>query len=271
MYNLAGKVDRLQQKYDELSQKYGLEKRLIYEMDGVDREYPVWGYVSRVTGPAVWVASGIHGEETAGPMAIAKGIELIGQMAQRIPMVVMPLLNPVGMVRNWRYFNESRDHKMGSSVGDMSHVMVNLQSGKRWAEEPANRYAAALARMCTDLAAIYPPRVVFDHHEDEMAIGSYVYPLGDRQSVDVARKLVERMSQFTKAADKLETRFGEKIEAGIVIAEASSSFDDLVIQNLGAKGAWTIETPTGLEIERRIQAHTAVMKRYEEIFGDYRG
>lgn len=266
VYRGEREIGELQLKHEELSLKFGFTKQEIYKMDERGENYSAWAFISHKRGQSIWVISGIHGEETAGPLAIADGIQLIAQIAEEIPVVVMPLLNPFGMDRDWRYFNEPRDYNKGSSVGDMSHVMIDFLTGKKWAEKPENRYAEALAIASASIANTHSPQVMFDHHEDEMASGGYIYPLGSNQDEEMAEMILLKMSQFLPITDREKTRFGEEIMGGVVKAEPSSSFDDFIVQNLRAKAAFTIETPTWPSIGIRVQAHLAVMKCYKQIF-----
>ncbi len=56
-------------------------------------------------GEACWILSGIHGEEPAGPNAIAASIDAIAALGERQAVVLLPLNNPHGYVNNWRYLN----------------------------------------------------------------------------------------------------------------------------------------------------------------------
>jgi hypothetical protein len=56
-------------------------------------------------GKAVWILAGMHGEEPAGPNAIAASIEAIAELGAKRAVVLLPLNNPHGYARNWRYLN----------------------------------------------------------------------------------------------------------------------------------------------------------------------
>jgi hypothetical protein len=85
---------------------------------------------SPVSGPATWIISGIHGEEAAGPNAIAAAIDDIAKLGEHRPVVLIPLSNPHGYVRNWRYLNSPvwSENIDAQSVGDSSHLLPDPEN-----------------------------------------------------------------------------------------------------------------------------------------------
>ena len=47
---------------------------------------PILGFRTRLKGDALWIIAGIHGEEPAGPNAIAKNIRFLNKLAKKIPI-----------------------------------------------------------------------------------------------------------------------------------------------------------------------------------------
>src|SRR3989344_6132050 len=82
------------------NQKFMMKKR--------QRSVPILAFRTKRRGPALWIISGIHGEEPAGPNAIADNIGFLNDLAQKIPIVLFPLCNPAGYVKNWRYANRKK-------------------------------------------------------------------------------------------------------------------------------------------------------------------
>jgi hypothetical protein len=72
---------------------------------GTTVELPIIALRSPRSGDAMWILSGIHSEEPAGPNAIAEAIDDIAALGERLPVVLVPLCNPHGYARNWRYLN----------------------------------------------------------------------------------------------------------------------------------------------------------------------
>jgi len=116
---------------------------------GTDIALPIIALRSPSCGPAAWFLSGIHGEETAGPNALAAAIDELGVLGQEVPVVILPLNNPHGYARNWRYLNvpvydESVD---GQSVGDSSHLLPDVANpGEARAATASSPEADAITR-----------------------------------------------------------------------------------------------------------------------------
>jgi hypothetical protein len=92
---------------------------------GRDHALPIIALRTPQAGKAVWILSGIHGEETAGPNAIAASIDAIAELGRRRAVVLLPLNNPQGYVHNWRYLNTATwsPDVDEQSVGDSSHLL----------------------------------------------------------------------------------------------------------------------------------------------------
>jgi hypothetical protein len=183
-------------------------------------------------GPALWILTGIHGEEPAGPNALAENIPvLIGLQRKGIALVVLPLLNPLGYQRNWRYpdaavYSETRP---GSSVGDSEHLLPG-PDGKARRPAPACRQAAALTARVVELSREYPPRLALDLHEDNLLEKGYVYTQGRSGAEDPAARalmglLHERGFPVLREG---KTRFGETVKEGIVHVTQDGSIDELL-------------------------------------------
>lgn len=245
---------------------------------GTARPLPVIALRSPAHGPAIWILSGIHGEEPAGPNAIAAAIEDIAALGDRRPVVLMPLLNPQGYARNWRYLNvavysESID---GHSVGDSSHLLPSP-------EDPARPRAAAASSAEADAitayvlrhVADYPPVTSIDLHEDDLIHQGYVYSQGaagaaDPLAIDAVSVLKEHGIPIKIDG---ETRFGEPIVGGIIGPVTDSSIDELMSMSTvlaggcrrpgpAARTVLVFETPAAaIPIGRRIEAHTALLRR----------
>ena len=99
-------VEALYRAYTSLLQK-GWQLDIITQSQPPGREYalPVIALRTPRSGEAVWIIAGIHGEEPAGPNAIAAAIEDIAALGKQRAVVLMPLNNPQGYTHNWRYLN----------------------------------------------------------------------------------------------------------------------------------------------------------------------
>ena len=243
---------------------------------------PIVALRSPGRGAAVWILAGIHGEEPAGPNAIAETIADISALGRKRPIVLLPLLNPQGYARNWRYLNvpvysETID---GQSVGDSSHLL-------RSPEDPDHARAAAASSAEADAItafilrqlAEYPPAYSIDLHEDNLIGEGYVYSQGAKGAADPLA--IEAVAVLKAAGVPIkmsgETRFGEPIAGGIIGPVVDSSIDELMSSATviaggrpapgpAAKTVLVFETPAAaLTLPRRVAAHAALIRRLAEL------
>jgi hypothetical protein len=246
--------------------------------EGTDAALPVIALRSPVAGPAVWILSGIHGEEPAGPNAIARAIDDIARLGARRPVVLLPLLNPHGYARNWRYLNvavysETID---GDSVGDSSHLLPDpADAGRARSPAASSPEAVAITAYVLARSADYPPRASIDLHEDNLIDQGYVYSQGAAGAADplaIAAVGVLRAHGIPLKQDG-ETRFGEPVAGGIIGPVTDSSIDELMSAATVIAGGCArpgpaaptvlvFETPAAaLSFQRRVDAHTALLRR----------
>jgi len=233
-------------------------------------------------GPALWVLTGIHGEEPAGPNAVVANLAALAQLASKgVPLVIMPLLNPLGYQRNWRYPDAAvySETKPGSSVGDSDHLLPGEGGGPR-RETPACRQAGMLTAGVLELARDYPPLLSLDLHEDNLLEAGYLYSQGERGADDpVAREIVALFlrNQFPILMEGT-TRFGEAVKRGIVGGVKDGSIDELLSAPTVIVGRSPQKGPAGhsvLVLETssmntlladRIKVHTAVIASLDSLW-----
>lgn len=242
-------------------------------------------------GPALWILAGIHGEEPAGPNALARSTAPLAALARAgVPMVVIPLANPRAYARNWRYPNTSeRDWQgPGYSVGDSEHLLPDLGAGTRVRAAAAKGpETAALTGYVLGLSADYPPLLALDLHEDALATAGYVYiqaPVSGESAVatEVVRLLQANGTPLLMAGT---TRFGEPVERGLSTRDAEGrpfrdgSIDELLsapwvfrdgTMTPGPSGrtVLVVETPAdaGTPLEQRVAAHAAILARVADLW-----
>lgn len=241
-------------------------------------ELPIIALRSPQAGPAVWILSGIHGEEPAGPIAVASAIDDLIKFGERHPVVLIPLCNPHGYARNWRYLNVAvySETVEGQSVGDSSHLLPDADDPAvpraRTASSPE---ADALTRYILNTADNYPPLYSIDLHEDDLIHEGYVYSQGEQGADDPLAIEAIRVLQENGVPIKMDgqTRFGEEIVGGIIGPVIDSSIDELMsAANIVVDGrpqtgpqAQTVlvfETPAeALTLERRTAVHASLIRR----------
>ena len=244
---------------------------------GTTAGLPIVALRSPKTGPALWILAGIHGEEPAGPNAVAAAIDDIGRLGEHRAVVLLPLLNPQGYARNWRYLNvatysESVD---GQSVGDSSHLLPA-------AGDPARARAAAASSPEADAItawilarqADYPAWISLDLHEDNLIDEGYVYSQGAHGATDELAKVAVAVLREHGVPIKMggATRFDEPIENGVIGPVTDSSVDELMSarevvaggarrRGPGAETVLVLETPAAaLPLPQRVAAHAALLR-----------
>jgi hypothetical protein len=235
-------------------------------------------------GKSIWILSGIHGEEPAGPNALSEpaSIEFMLKLGKNIPLVLLPLCNPLGYTRNWRYVNQEEwsEYSEGQSVGDSEHYLKGLKDPHfpRRAG-PICKEAEFLTRYVVENSRKYKPLMSFDFHEDNLLSKGYVYSQGKYGQEDSVAKGIVRtlMKSGVEIQKNGETRFGEKIINGVVGNEQpDGSIDELLVtkeiivnHNLydkpAARTSVVIETPAkAMSLDKRRGAHMDVLFSLEK-------
>ena len=245
---------------------------------GTQAPLPVLALRSPKRGPAVWILAGIHGEEPAGPNALALAIDAIADLGERRPVVLLPLLNPHGYARNWRYLNVATYSEKidGASVGDSSHLLPRADNASQpRATEPSSLEADAVTAYVLHLSKDYPPIHSVDLHEDNLIHEGYVYSQGTQGERDLIAIAAVGVLRENGVPIKLsgKTRFDEPVSGGLIGPVADSSIDELmsatriVVDGVARPGpaartVLVLETPAAaLPLPRRIAAHAAFIRR----------
>jgi hypothetical protein len=251
---------------------------------GTGQALPIIALRTPQAGEAVWILSGIHGEETAGPNAIAESIAAIAALGRHRPVMLLPLNNPHGYARNWRYLNTPTYSAEidGQSVGDSSHLLLDsARPGSARAPAPSSAEAGALTAYMLKLAERYPPGWSIDLHEDNLIDEGYVYSQGELGAEDPLAVLAVRLLRDHDIPIKLggETRFGEPIQGGIIGPVTDSSIDELMSaqtvivdghERAGprARTVLVFETPAAaVGLPRRVAAHAALLRMLADELG----
>jgi hypothetical protein len=285
---LAAIMDR----FDTLATAHGWLAETIYAYpDMPDEVIRVWRTPHE--GEALWILSGIHGEEPAGPNAVAANLASLTQLADSgVPIVLIPLANPRAYRHHWRYPNTpERDWKKGGgySVGDAEYLLPDLsRDGKPRAAQAPGPETRALTQHVLRLAERYPPRLVLDLHEDELSTeGGYIYSQGRQAEDNPAGTEIIRLLQATgiPLRQSGKTRFGETIVQGVISRDdqggpiRDGSIDELLaatdvyvggrmVRGPSAHTVIVVETPAfaGSRFDLRVAAQGAVVQHVAELW-----
>ena len=278
-------VEQLASRFQSLATDHGWRQETIHAYAGED-DLQIRSWTTTRRGEALWILSGIHGEEPAGPNAIARNLASIVELADSgVPVVLIPLCNPKAYRNNWRYPNTAeRDwRKGGYSVGDAEYLLPDLEDGaKPRAAAPPGPETQALTEFVLRTAQAYPPRLVLDLHEDELSTeGGYIYSQGSAAAGGGVGAEIIRLLQASGIPIRQSgrTRFGEPIAAGVISRDdkgqpiRDGSIDELLAsreilvagQRVAGPAAPTVivvETPAfaGSQFDLRVAAQGAVVR-----------
>ena len=244
---------------------------------------PIIGFRTKNKGNAIWIIAGIHGEEPAGVNAIARKLKFINKIGKKIPIVILPLCNPSGYWRNWRYPTKkkmSRTYDL-SSVGDSEHYLINLEKPNKPREkEPSSKVAKIFSSYVLRLSKKYKPFLVLDLHEDASKRKIYIYSQGRLGANDPIAKEVVSILRKTglRIYEKGKTFFRQKISGGIVSNVHDGSIDELLsskyiilgkrrVKGPYARSVIVVETNTvGIPLSKRVKIHSKILKRIREFY-----
>ena len=220
---------------------------------GTSRPLPIIALRSPLEGPAVWILAGVHGEEPAGPNAVAAAIDAIAALGARRPVMLLPLLNPHGYARNWRYLNVAQYSETidGASVGDSSHLLPDPQAPGRpraaappAEQDPEQRLRVLEAELAGLKEQLLRKRADFDNFRRRVE--------RDRQSA-FAEATAELLQELIPTLDNLERALQASGSEGS-LREGVALIQRELLALLEARGV-SPEDPTGQPFDpRRHQA-----------------
>jgi len=290
-------IDKIYDRFSEFSKIWSkelIDTHYLY-LDKIRVPFPIYVYKNKTknTHNNIWLLAGVHGEEPAGPVALSKSISLFEKLAKNgFSLVIVPLINPTGYFRNYRYLFDSRDWKKGKSMGDTESFLAGI-NGKPRLSKPSSLQGKKFLNYIINLSKEYPPDIVLDFHEDELRTlgGDPIYhgDLEDKnvyvylhsalnRDCPVAKKIIAILKNNNigiKLRGEAGTRFKEKIINGIVSNVKDSSLDELLsakkiflnkklVPGPSAKSVVVIETPTSISIGKRIKIHKEILNKILE-------
>lgn len=205
--------------------------------------FPLVAATRRTPGlrPRIYLSSGIHGDEPAGPLALLDLMER-GVFDDRAVWFICPLLNPVGFTLRTRENAEgldlNRDYRALKSAEIRAHA--------RWLQHQPN----------FDLALCI--------HEDWEAKGFYLYELNPTGRPSLARLMREAVCACCPIETATIIDGREISERGIIRPLADPLKRELWPESIYLRAhhtrlSYTLETPSGFPIAQRVAAHAAAI------------
>ncbi len=199
------------------------------------------------TPPHLYLSTGIHGDEIAGPLALLEMIRQPGFFAA-FDVTMFPILNPNGLARgvrtNWDNVDLNRDYRNTQSLEIKGHIETLLTLG---------RFDASMML-----------------HEDYEGIGAYLYELNDVLEPELGAKIIAAMGRHVPI--DLRPEIEEAPARGGVISRRDlvAKLGRLEDRPQWAEAAYllvhhtnvsyTIETPKPFPIEARVMAQIAAVE-----------
>lgn len=186
----------------------GLKKLYVhcrYFFLGKYVDLPVFCFRTKHTGHANYIISGIHGREPSGPCALSSpdGIELLLKLSESQPVVLYPLCNPAGYVKNWQYPDRkqctcepSQFQSIGASEYHLPQVNKYGMPLKRRCKEKPSKEAILFTSHVLSMTKKNPPKFTISFHDDDRTIAGYAYSHGilkkeDPAAINIVRILVK--------------------------------------------------------------------------------
>ena len=231
---------------------------------GQSQQFPFY-MIKRGTGLKVLLLGGVHGDEPAGPHAIVEFFRYhSGEYESKFEFTAFPCVNPQGYDLFIRGTNPDDDNPQGQ---------INLN------REFKKDTAAPEIKLVLPLLEQYI--FAMDHHEtwpESTRVGTqepdgedpsefYLWEFCRDHSLRVGRKIVENVQRAGLPICEWEKIYGDKNNGGVIWYPEdcgtpcySSGTSDVFLTSNHTSQAFTIETPRGLELERRVLAHITSLK-----------
>lgn len=223
--------------------------------DGHPGEFPLLVVHRKAQGgdtPTIYLSTGIHGDEPAGPLALLNLLRE-NNLPRDWGFLIFPLINPEGMVAGTR--------ENGAKI-DMNRDFRNPES---WEIKFITRYLEAF-EACFDLSIIL--------HEDWESKGYYLYERIRDKTPSLAN-ICLKAAESELPIDYSNEIDGWKAENGIALP----SFDPdnrkdwpetiYLLCRRFTKVAYNLESPSSVALERRIIAHSKAVSAALREYGEY--
>jgi murein peptide amidase A len=200
------------------------------------------------TTEGIYLSAGIHGDEPASTEGLYLWAELNLKYLRRLPLFVLPCLNPWGLVHNTRVDADGRDLNRSYHLDNVPEIQAQ--------KELLKGYSFSLA-ICL--------------HEDYDAQGLYLYEVRQRGSTErhIGPELLNTAGYYVPIdlRKKIEGRraLQGSIKRRIRLKQYPVMPEAAYLAFNHSQHTITFETPSEFELGARVQAHTAAIQRAVEI------
>ncbi len=227
-------------RWRAVARKAGVPLRRLVQADGYDLFFLRTPALAEQGG--IYVSAGIHGDEPASTEGLITWAETQGRRLAKLPLLLLPCLNPWGLVNNRR--SNERDEDLNRSFHREDLAVIRAVK----AQVAPHQFAAALM-LHEDYdgqgAYLYEVQRVQPYWGESLlaAAGTHL-PTEPRARVD-GRKMVRGVHR---------RRPDRRIFARIGYPEA------IWLHQEHSARTFTVETPSEFALERRVAAHVAMLE-----------
>lgn len=247
-------LDHYLREVDALLLQAGAESEIFAEVGG----YALKGYsLIRKNAPVVYISTGMHGDEPAGPLALLELLEG-GLLERNLTFYFCPCLNPTGLVLKTREnapeyggVDMNRDYMLRQTTEVAGHV--------KWLEKLKPK----------------PPELFISLHEDWESGGYYFYEINcrddkpERYEYIVGRLRDVMLMEVEPVIDEHKVR-----REGWIYHQAEADRPEgwpeaIYVAKNSCPLSFTFESPSALAMTHRVTAHVvAVNSVLDYEYGD---
>ena len=226
------------QHYLDQFHRLAMEQGFQHEELATVGRYQIPAYTRNMESEVcVYISSGCHGDEPAGPRAM---LELLqeGFFSEGVNWLVCPLLNPTGMTAG------TRENLQGVDLNRdyLEKVSVEVRGHVGWLERQT------------------VPDLFLSLHEDWESTGFYLYEIQKNVSESAAQKILTEAAVVIPTEPSSTIDDHEVREPGWIFHQPQADFPEqwpeaIFMAERGTPISYTLETPSSLELERRVRCH----------------
>ncbi len=216
----------------------GFEVEVIAEKGG----YEILG-CTKGEGPCVYLSSGIHGDEPAGPQALLRLLEE-GFFSNDYRWLIAPALNPVGLSLGIRENGEGIDLNRDYLSKETDEVRAHI----KWLQRQAT------------------PEMFLSLHEDWESSGIYYYEINRGVKGASYEEMLAAAAPYFAPEPEMIIDDHEVTKAGWIYHVDEPDIPEgwpeaIYLAKQGCRLSLTLETPSSQELETRICCHIAMVKK----------
>ncbi|MFH1444573.1 MAG: M14 family metallocarboxypeptidase [Candidatus Peregrinibacteria bacterium] len=233
-----------------LSENRKITLETVCEMGDGAQSYPVVLARSQdfdPSKPTIFISAGMHGDEPAGVHAVIRFLNTdLDQYRDRFNIVALPCLNPSGF--------DAGTHNTASGLN------INDHFGKQSDDAVIQAIEAKIKSLAPSIL------LALDLHEDNSGdqLGCYAHEMISRGTDRIAHQVLEVLAP-TDICRQPEI-YGAQNANGVIeetVEDSQGSLGrlDLYLKTHSTQHVMSIETPSVWPLEKRIQAHLAMIHR----------